>query len=154
MADIAGMLDELQHKTAHNPEWKARFLASREEADPISAFCRICREFGYEIYEMDLISQNAYAEIGHYFRQKDPRHERENRFFERLGYIDLQYLAPRIRAEVLMLTGLMDTTCPPSTQFAAYNKITAPKKYLLYPEYGHEALPQFDELAYSMMRGL
>ena len=41
MADIAGMLDELQHKTAHNPEWKARFLASREEADPISAFCRI-----------------------------------------------------------------------------------------------------------------
>ena len=55
MADIAGMLDELQHKTAHNPEWKARFLASREEADPISAFCRICREFGYEIYEMDLI---------------------------------------------------------------------------------------------------
>ena len=34
MADIAGMLDELQHKTAHNPEWKARFLASREEADP------------------------------------------------------------------------------------------------------------------------
>lgn len=106
------------------------------------------------VYEMDLISQNAYAEIGHYFRQKDPRHERENRFFERLGYIDLQYLAPRIRAEVLMLTGLMDTTCPPSTQFAAYNKIKAPKKYLLYPEYGHEALPQFDELAYSMMRGL
>ncbi len=45
MADIAGMLDELQYKTAHNPEWKARFLASREEADPISAFCRICREF-------------------------------------------------------------------------------------------------------------
>ena len=45
MADIAGMLDDLQYKTAHNPEWKARFLASREEADPISAFCRICREF-------------------------------------------------------------------------------------------------------------
>lgn len=65
MADIAGMLDELQHKTAHNPEWKARFLASREEADPISAFCRICREFGYEIYEMDLIcaGENFYASM-------------------------------------------------------------------------------------------
>ena len=61
MADIAGMLDELQHKTAHNPEWKARFLASREEADPISAFCRICREFGYEIYEMDLITAGEEA---------------------------------------------------------------------------------------------
>ena len=63
MADIAGMLDELQHKTAYNPEWKARFLASREEADRFPAFCRICREFGYEIYEMDLISagEEAYA---------------------------------------------------------------------------------------------
>lgn len=65
MEDIAGMLDELQHKTAHNLEWKARFLASREDADPISAFCRICREFGYEIYEMDLIcaGENFYASM-------------------------------------------------------------------------------------------
>jgi cephalosporin-C deacetylase-like acetyl esterase len=34
-----------------------------------------------------------------------------------------QNLAPRIKAEVVMFTGLMDAICPPSTQFAAYNKI-------------------------------
>ena len=50
MADIAGMLDELQQKTRKNPEWKEAFFRSREAEDPLSDFCRLCREFGYEIY--------------------------------------------------------------------------------------------------------
>ena len=37
--------------------------------------------------------------------------------------------------------------CPPSTQFAAYNKITSPKKMTLYPDFGHEGLP--GELDYT-----
>ena len=61
---------------------------------------------------------------GKYFRKFDPLHEREAAIFEKLGYIDVQYLCPRIRSEVFMGVGLMDTICPPSTQFAAYNKIT------------------------------
>ena len=40
-----------------------------------------------------------------------------------------------------MYTGLMDTICPPSTQFAAFNKITSPKEVILYPDFGHENLP-------------
>ena len=32
----------------------------------------------------------------------------------------------------------MDTVCPPSTQFAAYNKIEAKKDILIYPDYAHE----------------
>lgn len=55
MADIAGMLDELQNKALYNTQLKERMLATRNEASPISAFCRICREEGYEIYEMELI---------------------------------------------------------------------------------------------------
>lgn len=55
MADIVGMLDELQHRALHNPEWRERLLATRKEADPLSAFCRTCRELGYELYEMDVI---------------------------------------------------------------------------------------------------
>jgi cephalosporin-C deacetylase len=42
---------------------------------------------------------------------------------------------------VLMSVGLMDTVCPPSTQFAAYNKITAKKQLAIYPDFGHENLP-------------
>lgn len=53
--DVVGMLDELQHKANKNPKWKEMFLASRKEADPLSAFCKVCRELGYELYEMDVI---------------------------------------------------------------------------------------------------
>jgi cephalosporin-C deacetylase len=53
-----------------------------------------------------------------------------------------------------MLTGLMDTICPPSTQFAAYNKITSPKKMVIYPDFGHEGLPGSSDIIYEYMMGL
>jgi len=92
------------------------------------------------VWEMDLAIA-AYEGLRSHFRVFDPLHEREAETFTRLGYIDVQHLAPRIRAEVLMVTALMDTVTPPSTQFAAYNKISAPKRMLLYPDHGHETLP-------------
>ncbi len=55
MADVIGMLDELQNKALKDAELKGRFLATREEPSPVSAFCRVCREEGYEIYEMELV---------------------------------------------------------------------------------------------------
>ena len=81
----------------------------------------------------------------------DPRHERHNYWFVTLGYIDNQHLAPRIRSRVLMATGLMDTVCPPSTQFAAYNKITSEKDMVLYPDFGHEALPAWYDQVFQYM---
>lgn len=92
------------------------------------------------VWEMDQ-GGGAYAELKTWFRMRDPRHERESWFFGRLGYIDAAQLAPWIRAETLMSVGLMDVTCPPSTQFAAYNRILAEKRLLIYPDYGHEGLP-------------
>ncbi|WP_409342367.1 acetylxylan esterase [Paenibacillus sp. MBLB4367] len=105
------------------------------------------------VWEMDLAA-NAYAELQTFFRHFDPQHKREEKIFERLGYIDLQYLAHRIRGKVLMGVGLMDTICPPSTQFAAYNKILAPKSYELYPDFGHEQLPGYSDKVVEFMLGL
>ena len=102
---------------------------------------------------MDL-DDRAYKGLRDYFRHFDPNHEREEEIFTRLGYIDLQFLAPRIRAKVLMGTGLMDNVCPPSTQFAAYNKITSEKSMALYPDFGHEGLPKFDERTHRLMMEL
>lgn len=98
------------------------------------------------VYEMDM-NERAYRELKDYFRHFDPRHEREDEIFNRLGYIDVQNIAKRIKAEVLMFTGLMDNVCPPSTQFAAFNKITSNKKVIFYPEFGHEGLPDSSEIA-------
>jgi len=105
------------------------------------------------VWEMDL-AKNAYEELRYYFRLFDPRHERESEVFTKLGYVDCQFLAPRIRAEVMFFTGLMDEICPPSSQFAAYNKITSPKKMIIYPDYGHEAMPDAGDLEMNYMSGL
>jgi cephalosporin-C deacetylase len=100
---------------------------------------------------MDL-DKGAYEGLRYYFRYFDPRHERENEIFTKLGYIDIQHLAPRIKAKVRMATALMDTTCPPSTQFAAYNKMTCEKEMVLYPDYTHESLSDDDDLLFMYIK--
>lgn len=95
-------------------------------------------------WELD-ITTSAYEELSYYFRFFDPHHHREDELFNKLGLIDIQNLADRIQAKVLFVTGLSDTVCPPSTQFAAYNKITSDKELLVYYEYGHEYLPRLSD---------
>ena len=105
------------------------------------------------VWEMDL-AKDAYQELRTWFRLFDPTHEREEEIFTRLGYIDLQFLAPRIKAQTLFAVGLMDTICPPSSQFAAYNKITAPKELTVYPDFGHENLPGHNDRIFRFMMKL
>ncbi len=102
------------------------------------------------VWDMDL-DVDAYAELRQYFRHFDPAHKRENEIFTKLGYIDLQYLAPRIKAKTLMFTGLMDTICPPSTQYAIYNKLTCEKEHILYPDYGHEYIKTASDTAFMFL---
>lgn len=102
------------------------------------------------VWEMDL-TKDAYAELRTFFRNFDPLHEREQEIFTKLGYIDVHHLAPRIRAEVLMLATLMDTICPPSTQFAAYNAIPSAKEVRIYHDFGHEALPGGADAIFSRL---
>ncbi len=90
-------------------------------------------------------AKDAYQELRDYFRLFDPRHEREEEIFTKLGYVDIQFLAPRIKAEVLWGIGLMDTI---------YNKITAPKTQAIYPDFGHENLPGMQDKIYQFMMGL
>ena len=53
-----------------------------------------------------------------------------------------------------MGTGLMDNTCPPSTQFAAYNKMTCEKQVVIYPDYGHEGLKGHDDIIFNFLADL
>ncbi len=59
---------------------------------------------------------------------------------ETLRYVDCALLARRITADCLLSVGLMDEVCPPSTVFAAYNEITAPKDIAVSP-FGVHAVP-------------
>ena len=102
------------------------------------------------VWEMDLAT-TAYDELVFHFRRFDPRHLREREIFTQLGYVDVQHLAPRIKGETLMACGLMDEVCPPSTQFAAYNKITAKKDLAIYPDFGHEGLAGWNDLSFTFL---
>lgn len=105
------------------------------------------------VWEMDL-AEDAYGELVEYFRRFDPRHEREDEIFTKLGYIDVQFLCQRIKATVLMSVGLADEICPPSTQFAAYNKITSQKSLDIYPDFAHEDLRGHKDRIFQFMMGL
>lgn len=63
--DVLDMLDELQRKVLHDAEMKDVFLATRKEKDVLSAFCKKCQEYGYDLYPMDIIQagEEMYAEI-------------------------------------------------------------------------------------------
>ena len=50
MADVVSILDELQNKALKDEKLKQQLLATRTEADPLSAFCKTCRNLGYELY--------------------------------------------------------------------------------------------------------
>lgn len=98
---------------------------------------------------------NAYSELYDYFRRFDPLHEREADTFLRLGYIDVHHLAPWVRNPVLMASGLDDKTCPASTHFAVYNNLgTQDKELKVYPDYGHEYLPGWADLAFAFLSQL
>jgi len=96
-------------------------------------------------------AKDAYFEIQDYFRKFDPLHLNEDQIFNKLGYIDIQHLVPRIKGSVMMATALMDTICPPSTQFATYNKISSTKEHILYPDFGHEKLPGHSDRIFKFL---
>ena len=52
-------------------------------------------------------------------------------------YYDVAFFAKRIKAETYFTVGLIDTTCSPTSVWAAYNNITAKKHITCLPSHGH-----------------
>lgn len=53
--EIPEMLDELKQKVLHDENLRQELLATREDPQPLTAFCRKCQEKGYPICAMELI---------------------------------------------------------------------------------------------------
>ncbi len=85
-----------------------------------------------------LTDAGPYQEIAHYCRRSgvDPA-----QVFRTLSYFDCMNLAHWIEAPVYLTAGLMDLICPPSTIFAAYNHIRAPKEIFVAQFGEHEIFP-------------
>jgi len=77
----------------------------------------------------------------HYFRINVPKPNE----VETLAYFDVVNFAKRVQIPTYMTWGFNDITCPPTSMYAAYNVINAPKELDLYLETGHWIYPEQTE---------
>ena len=81
------ILDRLQNDALRDRELREKLLATRQEKDPLTVFCRLCRSLGYELYEMDLVSagEDFYATMRRSTNgggENSPMLEGEDDFYE------------------------------------------------------------------------
>jgi cephalosporin-C deacetylase len=84
---------------------------------------------------VDAHTEGPYRELLEYIKRRPEYYEA---MYRTLSYFDNMNLADRIACPVLCSTALLDTICPPSTVYSAYNRITAPREIRVYPYNGHE----------------
>lgn len=82
-----------------------------------------------------LVDTMPYGEIAKYL---SIHRDKEDTVFRTLSYFDGVNFAKRITAPSIVSVALMDSTCPPSTVFAAVNNMPHPPQLEIYPYNGHE----------------
>lgn len=82
-----------------------------------------------------ITDNEPYKEIGRYLAVHRGRIGQAR---QTLAYFDGVNFAKRASARAWFSTALMDSTCPPSTVFAAFNAYTGPKEIAVWPYNGHE----------------
>ena len=89
--------------------------------------CHIAR--GVELADTD-----PYSEVTRYLSI----HRNHDQALATLAHFDGVSFARRATVPALFSVGLMDTVCPPSTVYAAYNAYAGPKEMAVYHENDHE----------------
>ncbi len=72
----------------------------------------------------------------------DPNETNREKKVEVVSYFDVVNFASRVKAEGFYCLGYNDQTCPPTTTFAAYNNVKAPKQLLLPLDCAHWQYPE------------
>ncbi len=83
----------------------------------------------------EIVDTDPYHEVVRYCMI---HRDQADRVFRTLSYFDGVNFAARSTSPALFSVALMDTICPPSTVFAAYNHYAGPKEIAVYPFNGHE----------------
>ncbi len=78
----------------------------------------------------------------HYFRDAEPQPGE----LRTVGYYDVVNFARRVKVPGFYTWGYNDITCPPTSMFAAYNVINAPKEIKIFQETGHWTYPEQVEI--------
>ena len=91
-----------------------------------------------------LAPRDPYGEISRYLAV---HRDRVDAVFKTLNYFDIVNLVPQAKARALFSVALMDTICPPSTVYAAYNVYGGDKQIETYSFNDHEGGGAFQERA-------
>lgn len=83
----------------------------------------------------DLVDTKPYSEITEYLAA---HRDAAETVFRTLSYFDGMNFASRATAQACFSVGLADTTCPPSTVYAAFNHYAGPKEIMVYKYNNHE----------------
>jgi cephalosporin-C deacetylase len=83
----------------------------------------------------EITDGHPYYEINRYLHA---HRDHEEQVFKTLSYFDGVNFATRANADALFSVALMDTTCPPSTVYAAYNHYKGAKEMRYYTYNNHE----------------
>lgn len=69
------------------------------------------------------------------------------------GYYDVVNFARQLKVPGIYSHGFNDEVCPPTSMYAAYNVITAPKEYFIVQETGHWTYPEQTEKLNNWLTG-
>jgi cephalosporin-C deacetylase len=87
----------------------------------------------------------------HYFEKPNREWNETQAKLATLPYYDVVNFARRVQIPGFYSWGYNDETCPPTSMYAAYNVIDAPKELLLALETGHWTFPEQTEKAYGWL---
>ncbi|HTV10534.1 MAG TPA: acetylxylan esterase [Acidimicrobiales bacterium] len=83
----------------------------------------------------EIVDTDPYCEIVRYLKV---HRDQVDAVFSTLAYFDVAALAKLAQAPSLFSVALMDTLCPPSTVYAAFNRYSGQKQIVEYPFNDHE----------------
>ena len=89
----------------------------------------------------------------HYFEKGNMAYNNTKEKLKTLGYYDVVNFAKRVKVPGFYSWGYNDETCPPTSMYAAYNSITAPKELFLALETGHWIYPEQSEKMTNWLLG-
>jgi len=90
----------------------------------------------------EITDEMPYHEIAEYLHT---HRDHEETVFHTLSYFDNLNLVTRANAKAIFSVGLMDTICPPSTVYAAYNHYRGLKEIHSYTYNNHEGGQTFQQ---------
>jgi cephalosporin-C deacetylase-like acetyl esterase len=99
-----------------------------------------------------------YFKLTHWDEMDDWLNKKQHRSWahtlKTMSYFDTMNLCERVTCQTIMNVGLQDQICPPTTSFAAFNRVPGAKTYKIYPARGHGLGKEHQQSTWKQIKDL